>query len=69
MTRRWTGTVLAAALLLAAGTASGGGNGLQPGDPAPEFALPGSDGETYSLKDLKGRAVVIAWYPKAFTGG
>jgi len=40
------------------------------GDPAPAFSLPGSDGKTHTLADLKGKqAVVIAWFPKAFTGG
>jgi len=39
------------------------------GDPAPDFSLPGSDGRTYRLKELAGRVVVIAWFPKAFTGG
>jgi len=42
---------------------------LKPGDPAPDFTLPGSDGRTYRLKDLSGRPVVLAWFPKAFTGG
>jgi len=43
---------------------------LAPGDPAPAFSLPGSDGKTYSLSDFKGKqAVVLAWFPKAFTGG
>ena len=43
---------------------------LVPGDPAPEFTLPASDGLTYRLSDFRGRkAVVIAWFPKAFTGG
>ena len=43
---------------------------LSAGDPAPEFALPASDGLTYRLSDFRGRmAVVIAWFPKAFTGG
>ena len=42
---------------------------LKPGDPAPDFSLPGSDGRTYRLKELAGRLVVIAWFPKAFTGG
>ena len=42
---------------------------LKPGDAAPDFSLPGSDGKTYSLADFKGkRAVVVAWFPKAFTG-
>jgi len=42
---------------------------LKPGDQAPDFTLPGSDGRTYRLKDLAGRPVVLAWFPKAFTGG
>jgi peroxiredoxin Q/BCP len=42
---------------------------LKVGDKAPDFKLPGSDGKTYSLADLKGKAVVLAWFPKAFTGG
>lgn len=42
---------------------------LTVGDQAPDFSLPGSDGRTYSLADLKGKTVVLAWFPKAFTGG
>ena len=43
---------------------------LKVGDPAPAFNLPGSDGKTYRLADYKGKsAVVLAWFPKAFTGG
>jgi len=42
---------------------------LKAGDPAPDFTLPGSDGRTYRLSDLAGRPVVLAWFPKAFTGG
>ena len=43
---------------------------LKPGDAAPDFALPGSDGRTHSLAEHRGqRAVVLAWFPKAFTGG
>jgi thioredoxin-dependent peroxiredoxin len=43
---------------------------LKPGDEAPAFSLPGSDGKTYSLKEYKGKQmVVLAWFPKAFTGG
>jgi len=42
---------------------------LKEGDAAPDFELTGSDGKSYKLSDLKGTAVVIAWYPKAFTGG
>jgi peroxiredoxin Q/BCP len=47
-----------------------GVDSLEPGDPAPRFRLPGSDGKTYDLADFAGkRAVVIAWYPRAFTPG
>lgn len=40
------------------------------GDPAPDFSLQGSDGKIHKLSDFKGKkAVVLAWFPKAFTGG
>lgn len=43
---------------------------LKVGDAAPEFEMQGSDGVTYKLSDFKGkRAFVLAWFPKAFTGG
>lgn len=43
---------------------------LKVGDMAPAFNLPGSDGKSHRLDDHKGkRAVVLAWFPKAFTGG
>jgi peroxiredoxin Q/BCP len=43
---------------------------LKVGDPAPDFSLPASDGKTYKLSDFKGKkAVVLAWFPKAFTQG
>src|SRR6188768_3974696 len=44
--------------------------GLKVGDAAPEFELQGSDGKVHKLSDYKGKqAVVVAWYPRAFTGG
>jgi peroxiredoxin len=42
---------------------------LKAGDVAPDFSLSGSDGRTYRLRDLAGHIVVVAWFPKAFTGG
>ena len=42
---------------------------LKEGDAAPNFTLPGSDGKTHKVSDYKGKAVVLAWFPKAFTGG
>ena len=45
-------------------------NPLKPGDVAPEFVLEGTDVKTYELSDFKNEsAVVVAWYPKALTGG
>ena len=42
---------------------------LNVGDVAPDFTLKASDGQTYTLSKLKGKTVVLAWFPKAFTGG
>ena len=43
---------------------------LKVGDKAPDFTLVGVDGKTIQLKKLKGKTnVVLAFYPKAFTGG
>ena len=59
-------------LILMASFASGilNAEDLKVGDAAPDFALQGSDGKTYKLSEFRGKqAVVIAWYPKAFTGG
>ncbi len=43
---------------------------LKVGDAAPDFSLPATDGKTYKLSDFRGKqAIVIAWFPKAFTQG
>jgi peroxiredoxin Q/BCP len=43
---------------------------LTVGSPAPAFELQGSDGKTHTLADFAGKeGVVLAWFPKAFTGG
>lgn len=68
MNAKWiiTATIGLAACLLntaAAGT-------LKIGDAAPDFNLQGTDGKMHKLSDYKGKqAVVLAWFPKAFTGG
>jgi peroxiredoxin len=72
---KWLRTVAVTAAAIAAGVTHFVMNpreqqlDLKPGDPAPDFELAGSDGRTYRLKDLAGRPVVLAWFPKAFTGG
>jgi len=61
-----------AALLLGAMTGLGGAAhavDLAVGDTAPDFTLAGSDGKQHHLADYRGTAVVVAWFPKAFTGG
>ena len=42
---------------------------LKVGDAAPDFTLQASDGQTYTLSKLRGKFVVLAWFPKAFTAG
>lgn len=39
------------------------------GEPAPPFDLPGAGGESISLAELKGRKVVLYFYPKDDTSG
>jgi peroxiredoxin Q/BCP len=47
-----------------------GDSAVSVGKMAPDFELKGSDGKSYKLSDFKDKkAVVVAWYPKAFTGG
>lgn len=59
--------LLVAALIFSpAGTAA---QELKVGDLAPDFTLQASDGQTYTLSKLRGRTVVLAWFPKAFTAG
>ncbi len=64
-------TLVAAGLLaLSPSLAAEEAKPLAAGDAAPAFSLPGSDGKTHALADYVGkRAVVLAWFPKVFTGG
>jgi thioredoxin-dependent peroxiredoxin len=64
-TSRWL-----AALALAAIGAMAHAADLAVGDPAPAFTLDATDGKTYRLADFAGKqAVVLAWFPKAYTSG
>ena len=77
---RWT-RPLAAALgtLVALAGAWAADTAIKEGDKAPDVALPATqiskvlpgkkDGDTLSLKDLKGKNVVLFFYPKAMTRG
>jgi peroxiredoxin Q/BCP len=42
---------------------------LSPGDHAPDFTLPTDDGSTVSSADLRGRKVIVYFYPAAMTPG
>ncbi|WP_019812866.1 thioredoxin-dependent thiol peroxidase [Saccharomonospora saliphila] len=42
---------------------------LSPGDAAPDFTLPDSDGNPVTLSDFRGRSVVVYFYPAAGTPG
>ena len=73
--RRWLGVLTIAVAASALSTNAGaqqavsGQPELKVGDMAPDFTLPGTDGQTYSLSKLRGKTVVLAWFPKAFTAG
>jgi peroxiredoxin Q/BCP len=42
---------------------------LKIGDPAPDFTLPAGDGTDFSLKDFRGKKVVLYFYPRDNTPG
>jgi peroxiredoxin Q/BCP len=42
---------------------------VEPGQKAPDFTLPDQDGNPVKLSDLRGRPVVVYFYPKADTPG
>jgi peroxiredoxin Q/BCP len=42
---------------------------ITPGTKAPAFTLEASNGKSVSLADYKGQTLVLAFFPKAFTGG
>jgi peroxiredoxin len=73
--RRWFRILLTSVAAVAAGSivsaqqpVAGQGD-LKVGDAAPDFTLQASDGKSYTLSKLRGKAVVLAWFPKAFTAG
>lgn len=66
MLKFWKPLLLSGWLLTMAAPVSA----LGVGDLAPDFELPGTDDKTYRLSDYRGKqAVVLAWFPKAYTSG
>lgn len=60
-----TAASLAGAVALFAGSVQA----LEVGQVAPDFTLSGSDGNVHTLSEMRGKWVVIAFFPKAFTKG
>ncbi len=61
--------VMVVVAVAAVGVGGAAAQPLKVGDMAPAFGLPGTDGKTHRLSDYAGTPVVLAWFPKAFTGG
>jgi peroxiredoxin Q/BCP len=76
MLRKTTGLLMLCALLSAVALAQQPGGMAPPkthlkvGDKAPDFILKSTEGKDVKLSSFKGKqTVVLAFYPKAFTGG
>jgi thioredoxin-dependent peroxiredoxin len=69
--RRYAFSVLALLIALAPALRADDTMAKMPavGAPAPDFALTTNEGHPASLKDFKGKWVVLYFYPKDFTGG
>jgi peroxiredoxin Q/BCP len=63
------GSLSLVAMLCLAGLALAFSGPPEVGKPAPDFTLKSNEGKTVSLKDYKGKWVVLYFYPKDFTSG
>ena len=69
--RRWWVALCAAAIVVPAllGAVMARADGPEVGQMAPDFSLPDQNGKIHHLADYRGKTVVLAFYPKDFTGG
>jgi len=67
MNKRFLGVLLS--LVAVSGMQGAGTQTPQVGQPAPDFTLPSAEGGAVSLKEYKGKWVVLYFYPKDFTSG
>lgn len=62
----WLGV---AATLLLTGRVQARAADVEVGQPAPAFELPDETGTVRTLAEFKGKTLILAFYPKDFTGG
>ena len=62
----WLG--LSAAFTLTGAVKASAAN-VEVGQPAPDFQLPDETGHVRNFADYKGKTLILAFYPKDFTGG
>ena len=60
---------VAAAALFFGGSGQAWAADIEVGQPAPAFELPDETGHVRSLAEFKGKTLILAFYPKDFTGG
>lgn len=64
-----SGILVSLAAVMALGQTAPPKTHLKPGDEAPDFRLRTTAGEDFHLAAHRGRTVVVAFFPAAFTGG
>lgn len=67
----WLGAAIAIVVLISIPVfkTKAGSKAPEPGQPAPDFTLKSQEGKPVSLRDFRGKWVVLYFYPKDFTGG
>jgi peroxiredoxin Q/BCP len=69
MTLKPVKAFVAVAALAAIASGSAIAADLEVGQQAPEFSVSDQDGKIHKLTDYHGKTLILAFYPKDFTGG